>query len=105
MAAADGTITAALPEGRGVGPGLTTDMGPDATVAALNAWGSARDRELVQLRADLGNTQVVVASAFEQAKETLQAIVANFRVEAATLRSSRAVEATQSLSRPQQVLT
>jgi hypothetical protein len=86
------------------GPGLTTDMGPDATVAALNAWGSARDRELVQLRADLEATQTIVASTFEQAKSTLQGMVDNFRAETASLRYDTQVEAAQSLSRLQAVV-
>ncbi len=101
-----------------VGPCLTVGMGEVATVAALNTWGATRDSELIQLRllgqtrdrelaqlkADLGTTQVVVASAFEQAKEALQSIVANFRVEAAKLRYDSEVEATQSLSRLEQVV-
>ncbi len=33
-----------------MGPGLVEGMGEAATVAALNSWGAARDRELVQLR-------------------------------------------------------
>ncbi len=73
-------------------------------VAALNSWGATRDRELIQLKADLGATQTVVSSAFEQAKEALQAIVANFRVEAAKLRYDSEVEATQSLSCLEQVV-
>ncbi len=96
-----------------VGPCLTVGMGEVATVAALNTWGAtrdseliqlrllvvARDRELVQLKGDLGATQTVVASAFEQAKDALQAIVGNFRVEAEKLRYDGQVEAAQSLSR------
>ncbi len=84
-----------------------------ARVAAVNTWGAARDSELIQLRlvvaahagelgqlrGDVGLTQTVVASAFEQAKAALQAIVDNFRVEAAKLRYDGEVEATQSLSR------
>ena len=80
-----------------VGPCLTVGMGEVATVAALNTWGAtrdteliqlrllvvARDRELVQLKGDLGATQSIVASAFEQAKAALQAIVGHLRVEAA----------------------
>ena len=82
-----------------MGPGLSTGMGEAATVAALNSWGSARDRELIQLKVDLGATQTIVASAFEQAKGALQAIVDNFRIEAANLRYDCQVEATQSLPR------
>ena len=83
-----------------VGPCLTAGMGEVATVASLNAWGAARDSELiqlrlvvaahaselVQLRGDLGLTQTIVASAFEQAKAALQDIVDSFRVEAAKMR-------------------
>jgi hypothetical protein len=96
-----------------VGPCLMVGMGEAATVASLNSWGAARDSELVQLRlivaahagelgqlrGDLGTTQTVVASAFEQAKAALQAIVDNFRVEAAKLRYDGEVAAVQSLSR------
>jgi hypothetical protein len=101
-----------------VGPGLTPGMTEAATVASLNAWGAARDAELIQLRrvvaahagtlaelrGDLGMTQTVVASAFEQAKTQLQAIVDNFRVEAAKLRYDGEVAAAQSLSNLEQVV-
>ena len=50
-----------------LGPCLTVGMGEAATVAALNAWGAARDGELVALKADLSATQVGVSTAFEQA--------------------------------------
>ncbi len=33
-----------------VGPCLTVGMGEEATVASLNAWGAARDAELIQPR-------------------------------------------------------
>ncbi len=96
-----------------VGPCLTVNMGEAATVAALNSWGASRDSELIQLRlvvaahagelgqlrGEVGRTQVVVASAFEVAQAALQAIVDNFRVEAAKLRYDGEVAATQSLSR------
>ena len=102
-----------------VGPCLTVGMGEVATVASLNTWGAARDSELIQLRlvvaahagelaqlrGDLGSTQTVVASAFEQAKAALQAIVDSFRVEAAKLRYDSEVEAAQSLSRLELVVS
>jgi hypothetical protein len=111
-AAAASASSPAATEGR-TGPCLTVGMGEASTVDALNAWGAARDgeliqlrlvveahdRELVQLRASLGATQNIVASTFEQAKTTLQAIVDSFRVEAAKLRRDAEVEATQSLAR------
>mgnify|MGYP000293915451 CR=1 FL=1 len=116
-AAASASSLATFAAGAGttgrVGPCLAVGMGEAATVAALNSWGATRDSELIQLRlvvaahagelaqlrGDLGTTQAVVASAFEQAKAALQAIVDNFRVEAAKLRYDAQVEATQSLSR------
>ena len=69
-----------------VGPCLYEGMGEPSLIATLNAWGSARDRELLGLKADLGATQVGVSTAFEQAQETLLAIVAAFRAEAETMR-------------------
>ena len=50
-----------------LGPALYEHMGETALLAALNAWGSARDREALALRADLSATQVGVCGAFEQA--------------------------------------
>ncbi len=102
-----------------VGPCLTVNMGEAATVAALNSWGASRDSELIQLRlvvatherelarlqAGLLTTQTVVASAFDQAKTALQDIVDNFRVEAGRLRYDASVEAAQSLSRLELVVT
>ncbi len=38
------------------GPCLYVDMGEPALIAALNAWGSARDREVEALRSDLATT-------------------------------------------------
>ncbi len=88
-------------------------MSEVATVAALNSWGATRDseliqlrlvveahnRELVALRGDLGTTQTIVASHFEDARATLMAIVESFRTEAGKLRYDSEVEAAQSLSR------
>ncbi len=111
-------VFAARREEQQVGPCLTVGMGEAATVASLNAWGAARDSELIQLRlvvaahagelgqlrGDVGLTQTVVASAFEQAQAALQAIVDNFRVEAAKLRYDGEVAAAQSLSNLEQVV-
>ena len=63
-----------------LGPGLVEGMGEAAMVAALNSWGATRDRELIQLKADLGATQVVVSTAFDQAKAALFVIVNDFRL-------------------------
>ncbi len=41
-----------------MGPGLVEGMGEAAIVAALSSWGATRDRELIQLKADLGSTQI-----------------------------------------------
>ncbi len=98
-AASGGTQTFAQ-----LGPGLVVGMGETDMVAALNAWGATRDRELVQLKADLGATQVVVSTAFDQAKEALFAIVTDFRIEAGTMRHDSQIEAAQSLSRLEQVV-
>ncbi len=49
------------------GPCLDDDMSGPQTIAALNAWGSARDREAQQLRVDLTSTQREVSGAFVQA--------------------------------------
>ena len=42
-----------------LGPCLVVGMGETGMVAALNAWGAARDGELVALQADLSATQVL----------------------------------------------
>jgi hypothetical protein len=86
-----------------LGPCLHEHMGEQALVAALNAWGSARDREALALRADLAATQSVVSAAFDQAQAgvsaTLLAIIEAFRTEAATMRQHASHEAQQSLAR------
>ena len=87
-----------------MGPGLVEGMGGAATVAALNSWGATRDRELVQLKADLGATRIVVSTAFDQAKAALFVIVNDFRLEAGTMRHDSQIEAAQSLSRLEQVV-
>ncbi len=76
-----------------LGPCLYEHMGEPALIAALNAWGSARDREALALRADLSATQVGVSGAFEQAQETVLSIVAAFRIEAQTMRQPPFYEA------------
>ena len=86
------------------GPCLDVDMGEAALVAALNAWGSARDREALALRAQAG-----VEAAFERAQAgvsaTLVGIIEAFRTEAETMRQHAAYEAHQSLARPERVVS
>ncbi len=88
-----------------MGPGLTEGMGEASLVARLNAWGAARDSETLDLKANLSATQVGVSSAFDQAKETLLAIVTNFRAEAEATRQQGQYEAAQSVARLEQVVT
>ena len=88
------TQTTAVP-----GPGLTVNMGEASLVAALNAWGTARDQELLDLKSDLGATQVGVSVAFNQAPETLQNIATNFRAEAETMRLHSQYEPAQPVAR------
>ncbi len=87
--------------GRGGHGRCPQHLGRDPRQRAHPAQALGRDPRprAYQLKADLGATQTVVASAFEQAKEALQAIVGNFRVEAEKLRYDGQVEAAQSLSR------
>jgi hypothetical protein len=87
------------------GPGLTEDMDGPRLIGALNAWGAARDRELFELRANLSDTQVGVAAAFDQAKAALLSIVCDFRLEAETMRQQHASEVALSVSRLEQVVT
>ncbi len=90
------------------GPCLYVDMGEPALIAALNAWGSARDRELEALRADLVTTKAVVEMTFDQAQAgvsaTLLAIIEAFRAEAANMQQHAGYEAQQSLARLTQVV-
>ncbi len=65
----------------------------------LNAWGIARDGELVDLRSSLTNTQSVVSTAFNEARATIMTIVGDFRLEAETLRQHSLYEAHQGLGR------
>ncbi len=87
-----------------VGPCLYEGMGEPSLIATLNAWGSARDRELLGLKAGLATAQVIVSTTFDQAKETLLAIVVNFRTEAETLRQHGQYEAVQSVARLEHVV-
>ncbi len=70
----------------------------------LNAWGIARDGELVDLRSSLTNTQSVVGSAFTEARATIMTIVGDFRLEAETLRQHSLYEAHQGLGRLEHVV-
>ena len=71
-----------------VGPCLYDEMSEPQLVAALNAWGSARDREAQQLRVDLTATQHGVSGAFLQAQAAVQEPVASFRVEVVAMRQT-----------------
>jgi hypothetical protein len=86
------------------GPDLWEDMGEQAFVEALNAWGGGMHREVAALRTDLSATQVSVSSAFVQAQETVRELVSAFRVEVLTMRQTTMVEAQQSLERLTQVV-
>ncbi len=91
-----------------LGPCLYEQMGEGALVTALNAWGAARDREALALRADLTATQAGVAAAFEQAQAgvtaTLRGIIEAFRAEAEMMRQQTGYEAQQSLARLEQAV-
>ena len=67
------------------GPLLFMHMGEAALIDALNTWSSAKDRDILALRADLFATQVGVSGAFVQAQEAVQGIVDAFRDEAQTM--------------------
>ncbi len=101
MSASDSSLVpAGVTQTRGMlGPGLTLGMGEASLVAALNAWGTARDQDLLDRKADLSATQVGVSGAFSQAQETLQGIVSDFRNEAEAMRQLSQHEAAQSLAR------
>ncbi len=91
--------------GAALGPCLVDGMGESALIANLNAWGSARDQEVLDLRATLGFTHVSISAAFEQAKEALLSIVASFRGEAENLRQHGQYEATASIARLELVVS
>ena len=82
-----------------LGPCLSVGMGEASLVEQMNSWGAARDQEALDLRSNLAATQVVVSTAFDQAKETLYAIVVDFRAEAETMRQHGQYEAAQSVAR------
>jgi hypothetical protein len=73
-------------------------------IAQLNAWGAARDRDMLSLRADLSATQVGVSEAFTHAQEAVLAIVSDFRLEAATMRQQGQNEAAQAIARLEAVV-
>ncbi len=70
----------------------------------LNAWGIARDGELVDLKSNLTNLQSVVGATFAEARTTLMQIVVDFRGETETLRQHSLYEANQGLARLEQVV-
>jgi hypothetical protein len=80
-------------------------MGEATMVDQLNAWGAARDQELIELRSTLAATQSAVQTAFDQAKEALFTIIADHRTEAATARQHVQYEAAQSVERLSLVVT
>jgi hypothetical protein len=95
---ADATQTTSL------GPGLMQGMSEAEVFERLNAWGIARDGELVDLRSSLTNTQSVVGATFAEARATLMTIVGDFRLEAETLRQHGLYEASQGLARLEHVI-
>ncbi len=70
----------------------------------LNAWGIARDGELVDLKSNLTNLQSVVGATFAEARTTLLQIVVDFRGEAETLRQHSHYEAQQGLANLEHVV-
>ena len=87
-----------------LGPCLYVGMGETSMVEQLNAWGIARDGDMLDLRANLGNTQTVLAAAFDQARSALNAIVDGFRTEAEVMRQQTQNEAAQGLARLEHVV-
>ena len=81
-----------------MGPGLAPGMTDVEVFERLNAWGVARDSELVDLRASLASTQNIVDATFVEARGMLLTIVHEFRREAEVSRSHGAYEAAQSLA-------
>ncbi len=88
-----------------LGPGLMQGMSEAQAFERLNAWGIARDGELVDLKSNLTNLQSVVGATFAEARTTLMQIVVDFRGEAETLRQHSLYEANQGLARLEQVVT
>ncbi len=91
-------------ETRTVGPGLVLGMSEAEVFERLNGWGIARDGDLLGLRSNLGDTQAIVATAFDQARATLMTIVGDFRLGAETMRQHSLYEATQGLARLEHVI-
>ncbi len=87
-----------------MGPDLWEDMGEQAFVEALNAWGSGMHREVLALRADLSSTQAGVSGAFGQAQEAVRDLVAAFRIEVLAMRQTTMLEAQASLVRLEHVV-
>ncbi len=70
-AAADSAIGLAITAGGGathLGPGLASGMSEAEVFERLNAWGIARDSDLLDLKSNLVATQTVVATTFDQAR-------------------------------------
>jgi hypothetical protein len=88
-----------------LGPRLYVGMGEAAMVERMNTWGAVRDQALLDLRADLLSTKVVVASTFEDAQAAVRDIVTNSRAEAEALRQHGHFEAHQALDRLTLVVT
>ena len=88
-----------------LGPQLAIGMLDAQVFERLNAWGVARDGQLLDLRAALANTQAAVGATFMEARGTLLQIVHDFRLEAETMRSHGAYESAQSLARLDQVVS
>ncbi len=60
---------------RPIGLGLAPGMNDAEVFERLNAWGVARDAELVDLRTSLASTQTIVDATFVEARGTLMTIV------------------------------
>ncbi len=107
--AADSAIGLAIGYGGGtaqtyLGPGLVQGMSEAQAFERLNAWGIARDGELVDLKSNLTNLQSAVGTTFAEARATLLQIVVDFRGEAETLRQHSHYEAQQGLANLEQVV-
>ena len=81
-----------------LGPGLAPGMTDAEVFERLNAWGVARDSELVDLRSSLASTQAIVDGTFTEARGTPMTIVHDFRREAEATRNHSVYEAAQSLA-------
>ena len=88
-----------------VGVGLVIGMAEAEIFNRINDWSTGRDGELRDLRGNLAQTQSIVSAAFEQARSALVSIVVDFRTEAETMRQNSFAEASQSLARPELVVT